>query len=85
MARIDDIKKAQAKFEAAMEEYLEVVDGSPDGLMVDWFLITAYHHDHGEQGTATSVSTNAPVDQRLYQQIGLLDFAITAARSRIGS
>ena len=85
MTKQDEVRKAHTEFEEAIKKFIKVRDGEneDEGLLVDWSLVTAHHFDNGDGASLTAVGWYAPLDQRLYQQLGLLEFAATRVRKFI--
>lgn len=67
-------REAEAEFEAAIAKYMAAL-GQREGLVVDWFLITAEHVDTGHDRTMTAYGYYGPHAQRLHNGLGLLNYA----------
>lgn len=77
-------KEADAKFESAIQEYLEAQEAD-EGFMVDWMLLAAHHipHDDGDSGTAIAIYINQ--EQSLYRSLGLANYAVRKIEGRVDS
>lgn len=72
---MSDNKKADDKFQDAIEEYLGEI-GYGDGLLIDWLMVTAQHIPHEDGSTGTSLSILVSPQQSVYRGIGLARYAV---------
>jgi hypothetical protein len=66
-------KEADSELEEAIKKYL-MAQGHDEGLLFDWFLITAQHIVLDE-GSATALGHYQPSNTPIYQTAGLLRYA----------
>jgi hypothetical protein len=75
-------RQAELDFEAAMQKYMEIL-GQREGLLVEWFLITAEHVETGDGRAATVNGIYGPYNQRVFSAAGLLRYATVLIDERI--
>lgn len=73
--------ESDAKFEEAVKQYL-TAQGYDDGLVVDWFLITAQHMVEEDGAGSTALSVFGPYGQPIYRAAGLIQYALNKINER---
>jgi hypothetical protein len=66
--------EADEKFEAALKEYIEALDGAEgdeNGYLVDWVMVTAHHIPHPDGSSGTAMAVYVSPRQALHRTGGL--------------